>query len=321
MLTPEYLKENDFIAISSQSDGIVKEKKVKSLEDSITLLKNRKYKVLEDAYTRNSRKGESAPSKKRAEELEKLIKNKDVKLICSVTGGNYLVEVLDDLNLDCISKEKKWFMGQSDTTILLFLLTTKYDMKTIYFYNAASLAQASKEELENNFKILQGEKIEQRDFHYYIDKENNKQESSWQNSKEINTTGRIIGGYLECLTDMIGTKYDVTVEFIEKYKEEGIIWYFDINYIDNEALLRSLWHLRNLGWFQYTKCILFGRGEEMSYTGISLNEAIERGLKDLDIPYITNCDFGHTSPRITIVNGAKVSVVCNNEEHVIKILD
>ena len=321
MIVPKYLKENDLIAISSQSDGIIKEKKIKNLEESIALLKKRNYKVLEDAYTRKSIKGESAPAKKRKDELERLIKNPEVKLICSVTGGNYLVEVLDDLNLDDVRQNCKWFMGQSDTTILLFLLTTKYDIKTIYSYNAASLAQASKEELENNFKILQGKKIEQKDFHYYINHEQEKKESSWQASSKINTTGRMIGGYLECLTDLIGTKYDTTLEFIEKYKEDGIIWYFDINYIGNETLLRSLWHLRNLGWFQYTKCILFGRGEETSYTGISLEEAIQRGIGDLDIPYITNCDFGHTSPRITIVNGAKVSVVCNNEEHVIKILD
>ena len=52
----------------------------------------------------------------------------------------------------------------------------------------------------------------------------------------MDVTGRLIGGCIDVLKDIIGTKYDGTLDFIEKYKDDGIIWYFD-----NFALSLPIW--------------------------------------------------------------------------------
>ena len=40
--------------------------------------------------------------------------------------------------------------------------------------------------------------------------------------------GRMLGGCIDILSLICGTKYDKVKEFNEKYKEDGIVWYFDI---------------------------------------------------------------------------------------------
>lgn len=308
MKTPKFIKKGDTIGYSSMSNGITSTKKIMQLEESKTVLKD--YKIIEDKYTRSSFKGESANALLRSKELNKLIKNKNINLIMSVTGGNFLNEVLDYCKFTAFKNNPKWIQGQSDSTILLYYLTTKYNIKTIYSFNSNSLSKCTEGEIKNNLDILSGLKLTQKDYN-----------NGWMFVDNISIEGRILGGCLECLIDLIGTKYDYTKRFINKYKEDRIIWYFDIDYMNNEDLLRNLWHLKNAGWFKYTDLIIFGRVEENSYEGISEKEAIERGLSGTNIKYITNFDLGHTFPRITIVNGSIVRVKCDEKNRTITILD
>lgn len=119
--------------------------------------------------------------------------------------------------------------------------------------------------------------------------------------------GRIIGGCLDSLKDIIGTKYDKAKKFINKYKKDGIIWYFDVFEMTNEDILRTMWQLKKMNYFKYCKGIIFGRiREEISYTNINLKYAINNFLEDLNIPIIINADLGHTDPVFTIVNGSYV---------------
>ena len=40
--------------------------------------------------------------------------------------------------------------------------------------------------------------------------------------------GRLLGGCLDCLTNLVGTRYDKVKEFTEKYREDGILWFLEI---------------------------------------------------------------------------------------------
>ena len=45
----------------------------------------------------------------------------------------------------------------------------------------------------------------------------------------------------------------------EKYKNDGIIWYFDNCELSKEELIRTIWKLNELDYFKYAKAIIFGR--------------------------------------------------------------
>ena len=115
------------------------------------------------------------------------------------------------------------------------------------------------------------------------------------------------------LIDLDGTMYrgnsniDGTKEFIERYKEDGIIFYFDNFAMSAENFYRTLLQMKYAGYFKYTKAILIGRVcFESSETGMTYIDALENALDN--IPYVFNADIGHVAPKMTMINGAMITL-------------
>ena len=148
MIYPEFLKENDFIGITAPSAGVGC--KLESFEKSLNSLNKSGFNIIE---TENVRKDSfvSSTALERANQIDKLVNDDKVKMVLSATGGDFLIEILPLLNLDNIAKNPKWFMGYSDPTTLLYLITTKLDIATLYGVNAGSFDQTVlHESLKNN---------------------------------------------------------------------------------------------------------------------------------------------------------------------------
>jgi muramoyltetrapeptide carboxypeptidase LdcA involved in peptidoglycan recycling len=130
----------------------------------------------------------------------------------------------------------------------------------------------------------------------------------WENlNGDVDIKGRIIGGCLDCLKYLPGTKFDNTINFIEKYKDDGIIWYFDIFSLTVEDLYCTLFQLKECNWFKYLKGIIVGRVMFPNSFGEKTYQSV---LKEHfpDIPIIFNADIGHVSPKMTIINGSLVHI-------------
>lgn len=313
MIYPKFLNDNSKIKIISPSNGVTKNKKIERLELGKQLLVDEGFSITEDSYVRNSINGESSSSMNRAKELKNSIKE-NTNCLIAVSGGDYSIEIFNHYNLSDIKKNIKWIQGHSDITPILYYITTKYDIATIYSYNFTTFGNSEilKEQLEYNINTLKGNIPIQKSFNI---------NTNWTSldADNLSFEGRIIGGCLDCLLDIVGTKFDYTKKFIERYKSEKIIWYFDVANLSNEAILRGLWQLKNSSWFKNCVGILFGRlDEEISYTGISKEEAIKRAISDLDVKVITNVDLGHTDPVITIINGSYVKLSLKNGEGILE---
>lgn len=310
MIYPNKLSKGDLIEIISPSNGITKNKKIEELELAKKFLSSKGFKVKEDAYVRTSIYGVSACEEMRANELNNAINNVDIKALIACSGGDFLIQILDLIKFKYLKNNIKWVQGHSDVTSLLYYITTKLDIATIYNFNVKTFGNKSipKKMLDNNICFLESNPIIQKEYGYRID--NEKKYINWECITKFKPIkGRIIGGCLDALKDLIGTKYDNTKRFIEKYKNDGIIWYFDIAEMSNEDVLRTMWQLKQLDWFKYCKGIVFGRlYEEINFTGISIKDAINYYLNDLNIPIIINADIGHTYPVMTIVNGSIVKI-------------
>lgn len=323
MIYPEFLKKNDTIGITAPSDGVTEEIDIYRLNNAIKKFEELGYKIKETNDVRTSTKGKSAPSKVQARELETLFEDKDTKCVICSGGGDFLLEMLSEVNFEIIKNNPKWLQGYSDPTGLLFTITTNLDIATIYGDNFKSFGMEKwHKSLLNNVKILEGNLITQESFEKY---ESTRAERvtgnegynldayvKWEtlNDKDVNITGRTIGGCLDILSEIFGTRFDKTKEFIEKYKRDGIIWYLENCEMTSEDVIRTLWKFKDNGWFKHTKGIIFGRSAlEQSCYDISFKEAVIRILGDLELPIIFNADIGHVSPRMTIINGA----ICNIE--------
>ena len=323
MIYPKFIKEDDTIGVTAPSDGSASEMDIKRLELAANQFNKRNFNVEITPNCYTSTNFRSSDGVTRARELESLFLNKNVTSIICASGGDFLNEMLSPLNFDTIKENPKWIQGYSDPTSLLFAITTNLDIATIYGANYRVFSMEPwHQSLTNNLEILKGKQITQTSFEMYRSEREEYQSGTepyildrqvvWKNlnnEKQIKMSGRMIGGCLDCFLDIIGTRFDNTKNFIEKYKEDGIIWYFENFGLTNEEVQRTMWHFKEAGWFKYTNGIIFGRSQtDQTYLDVSFEMALKESLDDLNIPIILNADFGHKPPQLTIINGAVASI-------------
>ena len=331
MIYPDFIKPGDTIACTAVSDGVGEELDKKRFEHGRDNLKKNGYDVIftDNVFTAD-KWYRSSEGSVRGKEFNQLFDDDKVKAIVAAKGGNFLCEMLEYIDFDKVKNNPKWFQGYSDNTCLVHALTTKCDIATVYGNNFGDFgAYEWDESVRNHMNILTGKKLLQTSYKRYqhdrvdsvtgLEGYNYDRDVDWKINKEFETadasvtfSGRLIGGCMDVLRFLQGTRYDGTLEFIEKYKNDGIIWYLETFDYSGETLMMDLWKFKEVGWFKYVKGFIFGRPlffrnfEDANYT-----ETVEYILKDLNVPIIYDCDFGHRGPRFAIVNGAVASVVWN----------
>ena len=326
---PENLKIGDTIGICAPSAGIVKPEKQEKLDLAIKALENMGYKVIETASVRKEEYGRSASAEVRAKEFMQLLENEEVKLIIFATGGDFLCEMLDYLDFEKIKTLKpKWLQGYSDITGISYLFNTILDIPTMYCQTIKDYAMKPlHKSLTDALEIEKGNEVIQESFDMY-EKEwdlentdpyagyNMTEKVEWKNilgGNKIVMQGRSVGGCLDCIKSYIGTKYDKITEYIERHKEDGIIWFLEAFEMNTAELQRTLWQMKSAGYFKYCNGIIFGRPLFIrdDYE-TSFNEAVKNALEDLQIPVICDADIGHVSPQMATVNGAILKITSEN---------
>jgi muramoyltetrapeptide carboxypeptidase LdcA involved in peptidoglycan recycling len=326
MIYPRFIEKGDMIGIAAPSDGNRKETDFIRLDYGKKKLDDKGFTVIETAHVRNSDKGRSTDGKTRARELENLILSDEVKWIISAKGGDFLVEMLPHLNLELLRFNPKWIQGYSDNTGITFTITTNCNIATIYGcnFNDFGMEQWHKS-IVNNLDLIMGKNPIQYSFDYYEDGFYDRvtglevyrmdKPVYWRNinsSSGIKMTGRLLGGCLDVLLNLVGTKYDNTVNFINQYKEDGILWYLESFSLNSEALTRGLWQLKEAGWFETARGFIFGRPAFFDVDSyIPYDEAVLSVLEELNVPVILDADIGHKAPQMTMVNGAIATMVSN----------
>lgn len=324
MIYPEYLKAGMMIGVTACSDGRSSEIEFKRIDHAAKQFAQRGFPVVETNNVRTSEKGRSSDAITRYEELMQLVRDDNMKAIMMASGGDFLMEVLPYLDYKEIAKHPKWYQGYSDPTGLLYTITVNCDMATVYASNYGEFGMGEwHSSLTQNVEILEGKRSEQASFDRYMDGFLEKvtgyegflldKEVAWRNARnedKVVMKGRMLGGCLDVLLNLVGTKYDKTKEFIEKYKEDGILWYLESFDLSSEQIATGLWNLREAGWFQYTKGFVFGRPcFYRSNYDFTFDEAVLSVLDPLQVPIVFDIDCGHKPPRMTFINGAIGEIV------------
>ena len=322
---PEFIHGGDTVGIVAPSDGVVAEEDIIRLDRAIQKFKQLNLSVVEAEHVRcTDGKGKSCASPIQAEEFLTMWNNDEIKAIFCVSGGDFLLEMLSYLDEKKLSSSVKWVQGYSDPTGILFYLTTKFRIATLYANNFKAFGMEEwHESLESNLEILKGNLHVQKSFSFYDSGSHDDPLATgnyfldtpvvWKRLFEdqaIKVRGRLLGGCLDVLVSMIGTRFDCVKEFLQDFREDGIIWYFDNCELSSESLIRALWQLKEAGWFKETRAILFGRSmTNRSYYGISFEQALEQILQELNVPVLWDIDIGHIPPRMTFINGAIIEVI------------
>jgi muramoyltetrapeptide carboxypeptidase LdcA involved in peptidoglycan recycling len=313
MIYPEFLNKGDTIGISAPSAGVGR--KLEDFDRSLAVLKNKGWLIKETASVRlNSMRGGSAET--RGEELTSLFADDSVRMVMAAAGGDFLNEMIEHVDWKVLKKHPKWLMGASDPTGLLFPYTTLYDVASIYGTNAGSFdLEPLPKFLKVPLAIISGSIPVQKSYSKWMKTPGFLAEEvvfdtpvRWKSTQgDIEVSGRCIGGCIDVLKDLIGTKFDGAKKFVRKYKDEGIIWYFDTFSLSAEVFYRTLVQMRYAGWFEGTRAVIVGRVLfESSETGMSYEDAIHLAFPE--IPVLYQADVGHTLPHMTMINGAVLSL-------------
>lgn len=191
--------------------------------------------------------------------------SKDNHSLISCGGGELMCETIDCIDFDKIKEaDPKWFMGYSDNTNLTFLLATLCDVAAIYGPCAATFGMEPwHSAIKDALDVLTGATTVVSSYDKW-ERESIKDETNPlvpYNVTEanvmrvfpegdVNMQGRLLGGCLDCLSNLAGTKYDKVAEFNEKYKEDGVIWFIESCDLSVMDMRRVMWKLDRVGWFK-----------------------------------------------------------------------
>lgn len=235
-------------------------------------------------------------------------------------------------------------MGFSDNTNMTFLLATLCDTASIYGPCAAAFGMEPwHESLWDAYHLLRGEKssIEgyalwekegKKDEEHPLEPYNvteekklmvclpEKQKNNVQYKplvqpaeelqEEITMQGRLLGGCMDCLVNLLGTEFDKVQEFTEEYQDDGIIWFLESCDLNVMSIRRAVWQMKHAGWFSHVKGFLIGRpavfGQEMM--GLDQYHAVTDLLAGYQVPVIMDADIGHIPPMMPLVCGSYADI-------------
>jgi len=328
MKYPQFLKPNGTIGFIAPSFGCSQLPYSVCLDEAVRIFNEMGYKTVEGPNTRLSVGiGKSNTPKACGAEVNDFFINHKSDIIISCGGGELMCEDLPYIDFERIAKaEPKWYMGYSDNTNLTALLPTLCDTAAIYGPGAAAFGTHPWHPcLEDAYYLLTGVKssfsnydgwekeklqCDLKPYEPYNITEPYRQVIAGNPAKAEKFSGRLIGGCMDCLVNLCGTRFDKMREFSENYAEDGIIWFLESCDLNVMAMRRAFWQMDQAGWFNNVKGFIIGRPlhYDDSFDGFTPHEAAAGLLEKYNVPIIMDVDLGHLAPRIPFVSGAFANI-------------
>ncbi len=331
MRYPNFLKEGDTIGFVAPSFGCVIEPYHTLFDHTLSRMEEWGFrtKLGPNVYADNG-VGISSTPILCGKEMNEAYADDEIKALIACGGGELMCETVSFMDFDSMKQASpKWFLGYSDNTNFTFLSTTLMDTAALYGPCAPEFGQEPMHESLFDFMdFMCGKKLS---FHSYDKWELNQLKDAEHPLASYNLTevskpisvqykgpvsGRLLGGCLDCLVNICGTRFDKVKEFNERYAEDGVIWFLESCELNAMSIRRSLWNLKEAGWFDCAKAFVIGRpglyGSDVM--GLDQNTAVTGLLGEFGVPIILDVDLGHLPPRLPFLSGAFSTVEIKDEK-------
>ena len=335
MRIPKSIKPGDTIGIVAPSFGAATEPYITRFDASIRAFEARGYRV---KTAPSCRKGDglgiSTDPESAAKDVMDFYLDPSVDALISVGGGELMNETISCLDFGTLKKaEPKWFMGYSDNTNMIFPMAVTADTAGIYGPCAAGFGKPWEETEKDAFALLEGTKTRITGYELYELPEagdsvrktdplspyiltekkilrtfvpDGRRMREAGADEKVSFKGTLLGGCLDVLVNLSGTKYAAG---IERFSE--VVWVIEACDLNPMAIRRSLWSLKNQGWFDAAAGFLVGRplaSFRQDMMGVNQYNAVTDVLRELEVPIVADADIGHISPMMPLVIGAEASV-------------
>ena len=142
MIIPERLKIGDTIGVVAPSAPFVEEdtESKQELKRAIKIIEKRGFKVKLSKNIYANTNGYSATAKEKAEDINEMFKDKEVKMIWCARGGENSNIVFDKLDYKAIKENPKIICGYSDITSITNMITAQTGLVTFSSTNFKTIA-------------------------------------------------------------------------------------------------------------------------------------------------------------------------------------
>lgn len=334
MRYPKALREQGTIGVTAPSFGCVTEPYKSAFVNAQRQLAQRGFSVkVGETCGLAEGIGISSTPQRCARELTQFMTDPACDVVLSAGGGEMMCEVISRMDFDALAAaDPKWFMGFSDNTNMTYLLATACDTASVYGPNAPAfgmkpwhpvLDQAlellmgtrdrvtgfdlwEKEGLKDEQHPLEPYHLTEPKILHRLDAENGQVVECGMQDEPVRFHGRMLGGCLDCLANLAGTRWDYTAEFMERYPGEKVVWFLEACDYNPMDIRRAIWRLGQTGWFDHTAGFLIGRPGcyGVNWFGLDHYHAFTDLLQEYQVPVILDVDLGHLPPSMPILCGA-----------------
>jgi len=320
----DILKKGDLIGIFSPSSPITYSCP-KRFERAKKYLQDKGFKIVEGNLTGKYDFYRAGSIKERAEELNNLIRDPEVKCIMSTIGGMNSNSLLPYIDYEAFKKNPKIIIGYSDVTAILLAIYEQTGISTYYGPAlVASFGELSpfvdstyryfKEITMDEIKIPYVFEIPQYWTDEYVnwetqDRGKEERENRWITIYEGVARGRVIGGNLNTMQGIWGSKYMPEIK-------DGDILFIEDSLKDAATIERSFSFLKVNGVFDRISGIILGKHELFDdlKTGKKPYEILLEVLGNKKLPFIADFDCCHTHPMMTLPIGCEIELDARNKK-------
>lgn len=240
--------------------------------------------------------------KDRAEDVNRLFADPDVKAILAIRGGWGCARLLPHLDFAAIKSHPKILLGYSDLTALLLPIHARTGLVT--FHGPVGVSKWNAFNVDAVRRVLfAGEAVTFENV-----KETGDNLAQVENRIRTITPGvargRLAGGNLTVLSAIVGTGYlpdwEGRILFIEDVDER--IYRID-RMLTQLALAGILGQVRGVVFGNCTRC---DPGE--GYGSLTLEEVLDDHLKGLGVPAWSGAMIGHIDRQFTLAEGVEVEI-------------
>jgi len=249
----------------------------------------------------------AGPTFRRTRELEEMFERDEVRAIVCARGGYGANYLLPEVDLDKIKAHPKIFVGYSDITSLLTLITDTTGLITFHGPMAAKdWAHANGVDLVSwQSSLCQADAW---------DIPLNEEVTALANGEG---EGILYGGCLSILVASLGTPYEI--------RTDGTILFLEDLAAKPYQIDRMLMQLKLSGHLNNVRGIVFGQMLECMQSAnqdYTLQEVIKRIVTDLGVPVAYGVKSGHvTSGNITLPFGVSARLMVKDAQVTLSILE
>lgn len=302
MIIPEKLKKGNLIGVVAPSNPIIDEN-IEEIKKAKEIIENLGFKVKFSKNLFSNTNGYSATAEEKAEDINEMFKNKEVKMIWCAKGGENSNSTFEYLDFELIRQNSKIICGYSDITSITNIITEKTGLVTFSGTNFKTIATDETDySLNEVLKRFVDENLEFGQTEY-----------GYKTIQSGIAEGELIGGNLSLIRGMTAGKY--SIDFTDK-----ILFLEELGFETGPALASNYLHyMKQNKVFEKVKGIWIGNYTHQS--GIKLEDILlDTVREEFKGPIIKSENFGHIEKKTVIPIGVKAKIDTNEYEK-IKLLE